>query len=58
VLETVHADYAIRSGRPRSDGRFLPLFGQGPTLTWRALTHASMPTIRHWDLSLGDVELF
>ena len=58
VLEATDADYAIRMSRPRLAGGFVPLFGQGPTLTWRALTHSSMPTIRHWDLSLGDVELF
>jgi hypothetical protein len=58
VLQVADADYAIRIGRPRLAGGFVPLFGQGPMLTWRALSHASMPTIRHWDLSLGDVELF
>jgi GNAT superfamily N-acetyltransferase len=58
VLEATDADYAIRISRPRLAGGFVPLLGQGPTLAWRALTHLSMPTIRHWDLSLGDVELF
>jgi GNAT superfamily N-acetyltransferase len=58
VLAVSGADYAIRIGRPRSSGRFLPLPGQGPTLTWRALADTTMPALRHWDLSLGDVELF
>jgi hypothetical protein len=47
-----------RIGRPRSAGGFVPLPGQGPLLTWRALACTTMPTLRHWDLSLGDVELF
>jgi GNAT superfamily N-acetyltransferase len=58
VLAVAGADYAIHIGRPRSAGGFVPLPGQGPLLTWRALTCTTMPTLRHWDLSLGDVELF
>ena len=58
VLADADADYAIRIGRPRSVGGFVPLPGQGPMLTWRALTDSTMPTLRRWDLSLGDVELF
>jgi GNAT superfamily N-acetyltransferase len=58
VLTVAGADYAIRVGRPRSAGGFLPLPGQGPILTWRALVDTTMPTLREWDLSLGDVELF
>jgi GNAT superfamily N-acetyltransferase len=58
VLAVGGADYAIRIGSPRMAGGFLPLVAQGPTLTWRALTCTTMPTLRHWDLSLGDVELF
>jgi GNAT superfamily N-acetyltransferase len=58
VLAVSGADYAIRIGWPRSSGRFLPLPGQGPMLTWRALADTTMPALRDWDLSLGDVELF
>jgi GNAT superfamily N-acetyltransferase len=58
VLAVADADYAIRIGRPRLTGGFVPVLGQGPVLTWRALTHTTMPTLRHWDLSLGDIELF
>jgi hypothetical protein len=58
VLAVAGADYAIRIGRPRLAGGFVPVLGQGPVLTWRALTHTTMPTLRHWDLSLGDIELF
>jgi GNAT superfamily N-acetyltransferase len=58
VLAVAGADYAIRIGRPRLSGRFLPLPGQGPMLTWRALADTTMPALHDWDLSLGDVELF
>ncbi len=36
----------------------LPLPGQGPMLTWRALAAESMPPLGEWRLSLGDIELF
>jgi hypothetical protein len=58
VLAVANADYAIRIGRPQLAGGFVPASGQGPVLTWRALAHTTMPTLRHWDLSLGDIELF
>jgi GNAT superfamily N-acetyltransferase len=57
VLEVAGADYALCLGRPRARG-FLPLPGQGPMLTWRALTDTARPSLHEWDLSLGDVELF
>jgi GNAT superfamily N-acetyltransferase len=58
VLSIAGADYAIRIERPRSAGAFIALPGQGPVLTWRALTSTGMPVLRRWNLSLGDVELF
>jgi GNAT superfamily N-acetyltransferase len=58
VLAGTGADYAIRSDRYVSGRGFLPLPGQGPLLTWRALTDPAMPPRRVWDLGLGDVELF
>lgn len=58
VLAVTGADYAIRIGRPRATGGFLMLPGRGPLLTWRGLTDKTVPPLRHWDLSLGDVELF
>jgi predicted N-acetyltransferase YhbS len=58
VLAVARADYAIRIGRPLLTGGFVPASRQGPVLTWRALEHTTMPTLRHWDLSLGDIELF
>ena len=57
VLEVAGADYALCLGRPRARG-FLPLPGQGPMLTWRALRERASPSLHEWDLSLGDVELF
>jgi GNAT superfamily N-acetyltransferase len=57
VLEVAGADYALCLGRPRARG-FLPLPGQGPMLTWRALREMASPSLHEWDLSLGDVELF
>jgi len=57
VLEVAGADYALCLGRPRARG-FLPLPGQGPMLTWRAVRHTQRPSLHDWDLSLGDVELF
>jgi hypothetical protein len=37
----------------------VPLPGQGPILTWRALdtTADAPPALDEWQLSLGDVEL-
>src|SRR5262245_6410818 len=58
VLAVTGADYALRAGRSSSGHGFVPLPGQGPILTWRALTSPTMPSRRDWDLSLGDVELF
>jgi GNAT superfamily N-acetyltransferase len=58
VVTITGADYGLRSGRSGSGGGFVPLPGQGPVLTWRALTETTMPSRRQWDLRLGDVELF
>lgn len=53
------ADYAVRLG---SDGRgrhgYLRLPCQGPTLVWRPICQAEMPTLAAWRLCLGDIELF
>jgi GNAT superfamily N-acetyltransferase len=54
ALRQTGADYAIGLGSSRSSG-MLPLPGQGPVLTWRALSATSRPPEA---LSLGDVELF
>ncbi len=57
VLQVAGADYALCLGRPRATG-FVPLPGQGPMLTWRALRDMASLPLHEWDLSLGDVELF
>ena len=49
-------DRGFHHGTAR-DG-LLPLPGQGPVLTWRAVTETAAPPIGAWDLSLGDIELF
>jgi GNAT superfamily N-acetyltransferase len=49
------ADYAVCLGRRRG---FVPVPGQGPVLTWRGLCDERPPSRRHFDLSLGDIELF
>lgn len=52
-------DYLIRIDRRRLPaGRFLPLVGQGPILTWRSLVQTDAPGLADWDLVLGDIELF
>ena len=58
LLGTGEADYAIALG-PSAPRRWLPVPGNGPLLTWRALAHKGpMPGIERWDLSAGDIELF
>jgi GNAT superfamily N-acetyltransferase len=52
------ADYVIRLGPPALTTGFLPMPGQGPILTWRAVTtNDPPPPLDRWQLSLGDVEL-
>jgi GNAT superfamily N-acetyltransferase len=51
------ADYALGLRTAPATG-LLPLPGQGPMLTWRALADGSMPPLGEWRLSLGDIELF
>jgi GNAT superfamily N-acetyltransferase len=53
------ADYLIRIDHRRfPPGGFVPLPAQGPTLTWRAVTEETMPSLPEWDVRLGDIELF
>jgi GNAT superfamily N-acetyltransferase len=56
VGRTVNADYLLRVAAPR-DG-CIPLPRQGPLLTRRPLGPSSTRAGRHWNPSLGDVELF
>jgi hypothetical protein len=53
------ADQVLQiTDRPDWLGRFLPLPGGGPVLTWRDLVMDGMPSLGEWDLTMGDVELF
>jgi GNAT superfamily N-acetyltransferase len=57
VARAADADYVIRIGGGLvAPGGMVRLPGQGPLLTWRAVGSATRPA--HWDLSLGDIELF
>ena len=59
VLAETGADYAISvPGATVGPGPSLPLPGQGPVFTWRALRRTSVPPIGAWSLRLGDIELF
>ena len=58
VTRAVDADYVIRlGGGIVAPGGLVRLPGQGPLLTWRAVSDAPAPPDA-WDLSLGDIELF
>jgi hypothetical protein len=53
------ADYAVRLGAPSPPaGGFLPLPGQGPLVTWRALAQPQPVPFAQWSLGVGDIELF
>ena len=55
LLQLTNADYAISLGVARIG---LPLYGQGPLLTYRGLVSSSTVPAHGWDLTLGDIELF
>jgi GNAT superfamily N-acetyltransferase len=57
ALRQTGADYALGMRTSQRTG-LLPLPGQGPLLTWRALTEKTPPSLGEWRLTLGDVELF
>lgn len=57
VVRVADADYVIRLGGGLvAPGGMVRLPRQGPVLTWRAVGASTPPA--HWDLSLGDIELF
>ncbi len=61
VAATTGADYLMAVARPPAAARrwLVPLPGQGPILTWRAVSPRSRPVpLAAWDLGLGDIELF
>ncbi len=51
------ADYVVAIGDPPLR-TFLTVPGQGPMLTWRAVTSEEFPPAPAWQLGLGDIELF
>jgi GNAT superfamily N-acetyltransferase len=57
VLVEAGADYVLWIGGARAASASLKTPGWGPILTWRAVTDTTMPSLPHWSLSLGDVEL-
>ena len=58
LLADVDATHALRLGAPDVRHGFLPLPGQGPRLTWRALADPGPPPLPNWHFELGDIELF
>jgi GNAT superfamily N-acetyltransferase len=59
VPRAANADYAIQlGGSVAGRAGYVPLPGQGPVLTWRALTESTPARRDAWQLTLGDVELF
>lgn len=56
ILRRSRAEVAVHLGPALRTGS-LPLVGQGPTLVWRDVCESSMPGLRQWSLSMGDVEL-
>ena len=57
VTRAADADYVIRlGGGAIAPGGLVRLPGQGPLLTWRAVSARRPPDA--WDLTLGDIELF
>ncbi len=58
VLAETGADYAIAVRGGAAPSGLLPLPGQGPVFTWRALQRTTVPPLGGWELRLGDIELF
>ena len=59
VARLTQADYLIRLDRRLvSRHRAVRLPGAGPVLTCRPLGGEPAPGLRHWRLTMGDVELF
>jgi GNAT superfamily N-acetyltransferase len=57
LLRETGADYVLRIGSSAGDG-LVRLPGQGPMLTFRRLREAEPPPLDHWELEMGDIELF
>ncbi|MGH9030606.1 MAG: GNAT family N-acetyltransferase [Acidimicrobiia bacterium] len=59
VVRAVDADYVIGiDARVICPEGLVRLPRQGPILAWRGLGQPAMPTLRDWNVTLGDVELF
>jgi hypothetical protein len=59
VLGATGADYVVGVAGPSTRGaHLLPVPGQGPVLTWRAVCDEHPRPIADWHLVAGDVELF
>lgn len=60
VVRRTGADHAVVLGPAHPTSGLLPVPGQGPTLTYRAVASTShdTPPLSAWHLSLGDIELF
>lgn len=53
------ADYLLVAGTALGmRAGLLPAPGQGPLLTWRAVTEPDPPALDRWQLTMGDLELF
>lgn len=55
--KAVDADYLLNMSRTPLRG-FIPMPGQGPRLTAREVATSPPASLRGWDMSLGDIELF
>jgi GNAT superfamily N-acetyltransferase len=58
VARAADADYVIRIGAASPASGYIPIPGQGPMLTHRAVSDTAAPGLADWSLQLGDVELF
>jgi hypothetical protein len=58
LAKAVEADYLVTLGAAELSSRFVPVPGLGPRLTARAAVSEPPSEMRHWALTLGDIELF
>lgn len=58
LVQIEGADYLLLAGARSLRGTSaLPAPGQGPIVTWRAITSSERPSLARWHLTLGDLEL-
>ena len=58
LSRAVDADYVLTLGRRPRGARLVPVRGQGPLLTVRALAGDAPDHLDDWDVQLADIELF